>query len=107
MAENPQEDFSQSIELIKLGFKYFAKQQEQLIAQQKREYRKQMATAIVRAILNLDELGLHSSDIFQALADWAYSEKDKFPEETQTWEIAVLLLSVLASEAEEEGRELP
>lgn len=102
-----QGDFSQSIRLIQLGLKHFEKQQKLLMRERKREDLKQMATAIVKAILNLDELGLHSSDIFQALADWAYSEKDKFPEETQTWEIAVLLLSVLAAEAEEEGRELP
>jgi len=37
----------QSIELLSVRLAYFAKQQEQLIAQQKREYRK-MATAIVK-----------------------------------------------------------
>jgi hypothetical protein len=49
MSENLQGDFSQSVQLIKLGLKYFAKQQEQLIAQQKREYRKQMCAEIMQA----------------------------------------------------------
>jgi len=62
-------DFSQSVQLIKLGSS-ISKQQEQLIAKQKREYRKHMCAEIMQAMLELDR-NMHTSDVLQALADWA------------------------------------
>jgi len=59
----------------------FAKQQEQLIAKQKREYRKHMCAEIMQAMLELDR-NMHTSDVLQALADWA-TKKYKIPDETE------------------------
>jgi hypothetical protein len=68
---------------------------------------KTLVSVVGRLIMFLQDMGYHTSQVFEGMASYARHESRYHGDNRQTWEAVAALLEAAAKEAETPGRELP